>query len=114
VNLAAVQNFSRRGDQLGKSLMPAVVRIGASATEIPAILPDPRRETLAIDGGSADDGELVVRILKADLATRPAEQQRLIWKRPTESTFRTPAWRILTVRDSSLDAAWSIRCIPAQ
>jgi hypothetical protein len=114
VNPAAVRSFSRRGDLVGQALHEAHVLIGAATTPILASVPDPRRETLAMEGGSADEGELIVRILKTTLTTRPAEQQKLRWKRVAESTYRTPTWRILTVRDSTLDAAWHIRCIPAQ
>lgn len=113
MNPAAVQTFSRRGDLLGQALHPALITIG-NGDPIAATVPDPRREALAFDGGTADEGELTVRILKTTLAARPAEQQLLRWKRPTEATYRAPAWRIVTVRDSALDAAWNLRCIAAK
>lgn len=114
MNPASVLAFSARGEAVGAALHSAFVRIGSSSAEYPATIPEPRRETLAYEGGSADEGELVVRILVDTLPTPPAEQQLLQWRRPDEESWRSPKWRIIAVRRSNIDVAWHIRCIPAR
>jgi hypothetical protein len=112
MDLASVREFSERGEAVGRVLNGAVVEIGGAV--VAATVPDPRRELMTMEGGSVDEGDLVVRILKSDLQTRPAEQQTLRWRRPGETGWRSPRWRVTSVRDPEMDVVWVMRCIPVQ
>lgn len=109
MNLAAIQAFSARAAAV--SLAPAIVLI--AGTEYPATVPEPRVLGNLIDGGEEiAAATLSARILLTDLATAPAVNQPLQWKRPAEATWRTTTWLIDEIRRSPIDAEWLITCSP--
>jgi hypothetical protein len=106
------QEFSTRAAAVGRAMCPALVRLGGAGSEIPATVAEPERMAALVAGGEVEEGELVARILKADLATRPAENQVLEWKRPGETTLRPVRWWVSNVKDHPHDVEWVLTCIP--
>jgi len=109
----AIADFSARATAIGEAMHAAEVRFNLTGTVYPATITEPRRESLLPDGGQIQEGELVARIRKAALATAPAEQIILEWRRPGTTTWNPIRWRINTVSAPDLTPVWLIRCIPA-
>jgi len=110
MNAAAITAFSTRAAATGAALWPATVLLGG--VEYAAQVPEPKVMGNIISGGEESAGELVVRILVADLATRPSAQQELRWKRAGEAGYRAPRWWVDSVRKSPLDVEWVLVCTP--
>lgn len=102
--------FAASAAAAGQAMSPALVRIdGVTYT---ATVPTPRHTTELIPGAEITDGTLIARILISDLPTAPAENQKLEWKRPTESSWNSIVWFIRTVTRSPLDVEWHLSCTP--
>jgi hypothetical protein len=106
-----IREFSARGSALAQDIHHAEVSI-AGAAPVAAIVTEPRRESMLVAGASMEEGELIVRIRKANLATKPAEHVSLRWRRPGETAYRPPQWRISVVTEPSIDDVWHLRCVP--
>jgi hypothetical protein len=103
------QAFGQMAAAAGRAMCPAVVEIGGE--EYAATVPAPRRGSALLGAGTADQGEVVVRISKEDLATAPDEHTTLRWKRAGGAW--SAYYRIDEVAQSPLDTEWNLTCIPA-
>lgn len=102
--------FATMAAAAGRAMGPAIVEL--AGVEYPATVPAPRRAAELIPGGTLDKGELKVRILEADLATRPAENSYLKWKRLAGDAW-SAEWIVTEVSDSPIDTEWHLSCVPA-
>jgi hypothetical protein len=102
--------FSSRTADVNASMFAAIIRI--SGVEYPAAVPEPRVIPSLITGGEIMEGSLVARVKINDMATAPAENIGLLWKRPTDTTWKPETWWIQDVSRSPIDSEWVIRCGP--
>jgi hypothetical protein len=107
---ADFQAFATLGAAAGRAMGPAIVEL--AGVEYPATVPAPRRGADLIAGGTLDKGELKARILASDLATRPAENTLLRWKRLAGDAWSAD-WIVTEVSDSPIDTEWHLSCVPA-
>jgi len=95
--------FDELAADAGQALWPATVTI--AGTDYAATVPEqPPRATLGM-GGTTEEEDLVLWILKADLATAPARDSFL--------TFATRSYHIRSISGGDGDACWTLRCEPA-
>ncbi len=109
MDLADIQAFSKRGAELGSTLWAATVLLAGE--EYAATVPDPR-VSADLEVGQTFAGLLVVRISTTLIEEKPAADQALQWKRPTEADWRSPKWWVDTVTKSPLDSEWVLSCSP--
>jgi hypothetical protein len=102
--------FSSRTADVNASMFAAIIRI--SGLDYPAAVPEPRVIPSLITGGEIMEGSLVARVKITDMATAPAENIGLLWKRPTDTTWKPETWWIQDVSRSPIDSEWVIRCGP--
>ena len=107
---ADILAFSARSATLGAELWPAIVLI--AGVEYAATVPAPRILQTLVAGGQIIEGALSARISQELLATAPAENQPLSWKRPGETSYRADLWWVDEVRSGPLDTEWHLLCSP--
>jgi hypothetical protein len=112
LTLEDYQEFSGRAAAVGRAMCPAELRLGGTGSTIPATIAEPQRLGVLVDGGGIDEGELIARILKADLSTRPAEQIILEWRRPGATTWQPTRWWVANVKDHPHEVEWVLTCVP--
>lgn len=111
MNSASLLAFSAQSAAAGEALWAATIRINGGP-ELAAAITDPKGTPSLVSGGDIDAGELIVRVRKDILPTKPALQLKLQWKRPTETAWRPQKWRITEATSNDCDATWLIKCAP--
>ena len=107
---SSIKAFSDLAASAGRGMNPAVILLGGE--EIDATIPTPTEGLMLDLGGTGDTGSLICRILVADLATRPDENQELKWKRPGAADWEPVTWWVTTVKKAEMDVEWRLTCIP--
>jgi hypothetical protein len=98
-----MREFDEVAAAAGEELWPGEVVMGGVTYEC-AVVPPREPEFLGEGGNEPGEVELVVRIRKVALSTRPALHVALTWggKR----------WKVRTVKGGEGDAAWCLSCEP--
>lgn len=99
---SSVASFASLAASSIKELWGESVTIGG--VSYTAAVGVPPFEGRLVDGGETFSGEMLVSILKTDLATAPALQ--------TEVTARGRVWIVERVTGSGVMATWNLRCSP--
>jgi hypothetical protein len=102
MNRADVASFAAQSAQTSKDLWGETVTIGGVTYTAAVGLP-PFEGRLG-EGGEMFSGELLIAVLKTDLATEPPLQ--------TEVTARGKEWTVVRVTGDGPMAAWHLRCAP--
>lgn len=100
---ASANAFAAQGAAVYKALWGETVTIGG--TNYTAAIGLPPFEGRLAEGGETFSGDLLISILKTDLATAPAAQ--------TEVTARGKVWVVTRDPDASpILPSWTLRCQP--
>lgn len=98
-----LREFDEVAAEAGEATWPGEVVMGGVTYEC-AVVPPREPDALGMGGDEPMDVELVVRIRKTVLSTRPEKHVALTWNRRR--------WKVRTVKGGEGDAAWCLSCEP--